>query len=240
MSIKDLFDCEEGAKRPRIFWFLVLAVLWFSWIIPEANAAYDRAAAELANRNSIMQWWNSSEPSKARIWVIFFGLAGLYIVFVVAHFVALLHSSAMRSVAEKRQEKRNRQEQHKFDSKMQDMEQENAKQSRLSQTARSKKELILRLGSIDQFVRVLEHETDASRRTVALQAAHSEMTTLTAKLASEEIIPDMVDAPEVRRHAQETSSDLARLGYGEDRLNRDIVRTFKLGQTEANNAPTAG
>jgi hypothetical protein len=232
MSLRNLFDCEDDAKGPRIFWFLVLSVLWLWWVIPEANAAYDRAVAELEASNTLMRWWNSNEPINARGRVLVMGIFALSLVFGVAHFVALLHASAMRNVAEKLQDRRNKQEQRKFESKMQDMEQENEKQSKLSQAARSKKELILRLGSIDQFIRVLEHETDASRRTVALQAAHSEMTTVTAKLASEEISPEMVDAPEVRQHAQETSSDLARLGLSDDRLNRDIKRMFKLGQNE--------
>jgi hypothetical protein len=224
----DLFDCEEEAKRPRIFWFLVFGVLWFSWIIPEANAAYDKAVAELQASNAIMRWWNSNEPGKARFWVIFWGFAGLSIVFVVAHFVALLHASVIKNMAEKFQDFKSQRDQKHFEAKMLHLENENQKQTKLSKSAQSKKELVMRLGNIDQFIRVLEHETDSSKRTVALQAAQAEMTTLNAKLASEEITAEAVLAPEVQEHAKETSSDLSRLGFAEDRLNRDLRRMFKL------------
>ncbi len=91
----------------------------------------------------------------------------------------------------------------------------------------------MRLGSIDQFIRVVAVETDLSKRTVALQAAHSEMTTLAAKLASGQITREALDAPEIREHASETSKDLVRLGLSEDRLNRDIIRMFKLSANGA-------
>lgn len=236
MSIEDLFHCEEEAKRPRIFWCLVFGVLWILWIIPEANAAYDRAAAELQTSNAIMRWWNSNEPGKARMWVYIWGLAGFYLVFVVAHLVALLHASVVKSMAEKVQDFKSQRDQKDFDAKMQHLENENQKQTKLSKSAQSKKELVMRLGNIDQFIRVLAHESDSSKRTVALQAAQAELTTINAKLASEEIVAEAVLAPEVQEHAKETSADLSKLGFAEDRLNRDLQRTFKLKDNQPSQA----
>ena len=233
---EDLFDCEEEAKRPRIFWFLVFGVLWFSWIIPEANAAYEKAAAELQASNAIMRWWNSNEPGKARMWVYLWGFMGLGIAFVVAHFVALLHASVVKSMAEKVQDFKSQRDQKQFEAKMQHLEHENQKQTKLSKSAQSKKELVMRLGNIDQFIRVLAHESDSSKRTVALQAAQAELTTVNAKLASEEIVAEAVLAPEVQEHAKETSADLSKLGFAEDRLNRDLQRTFKLKDNQPSQA----
>lgn len=175
-----------------------------------------------------MRWWNGNEPSKARMWVYFLGFAGLYIVFLVGHLVALLHASVVKSMSAKMNDLKNQQDQKQFETKMQHLENESQKQSKLSKSAQSKKELVIRLGNIDQFIRVLEHESDSGKRTVALQAAQAELTTVNAKLASEEIVAEAVHAPEVQEHAKETCADLKRLGLGEDRLNRDIERTFKL------------
>jgi hypothetical protein len=86
----------------------------------------------------------------------------------------------------------------------------------------------MRLGSIDQFIRVLETETDANSRTMALHDAHSQMTKLTASLASEQISREAFDDPVVREYALETSKDLAQIGLVNDRLNRDLTRMFKL------------
>lgn len=94
----------------------------------------------------------------------------------------------------------------------------------------------MRLGNIDQFIRVLAHESDSSKRTVALQAAQAELTTVNAKLASEEIVAEAVLAPEVQEHAKETSADLSKLGFAEDRLNRDLQRTFKLKDNQPSQA----
>ncbi len=54
------------------------------------------------------------------------------------------------------------------------------------------------------------------------------MTTLAAKLSSGQISREAVDDDDVREQAAETSHDLNRLGLANDRLNRDIVRMFKL------------
>lgn len=175
-----------------------------------------------------MQWWNGNEPGKARMWVYIWGLAGFYLVFVVAHLVSLLHASVVKSMAGKLSDLKSQRDQKHFEAKMQHLEHENQKQTKLSKSAQSKKELVMRLGNIDQFIRVLAHESDSSKRTVALQAAQAELTTINAKLASEEIVAEAIIAPEVQEHAKETSADLSKLGFSEDRLNRDLQRTFKL------------
>jgi len=63
---------------------------------------------------------------------------------------------------------------------------------------------------------------------MALQDAHSAIMALSARLASGEISRDALDDHEIRELAWETCNDLARLGLSEDRLNRDIIRMFKL------------
>ena len=55
---------------------------------------------------------------------------------------------------------------------------------------------------------------------------------LAASLASGEISPEAIDDENVRQHAAETSGDLARIGLADDRLNRDLIRMFKLSQTK--------
>jgi len=220
---------EEEITKPLIFWGLLLSCIWVAWIIQKGNAAYDQEAAKLAERIAISRWWHSNDPGTARFQVYLWGVMGLFIVFIVAFFIAILHVSIVRSAVDKFKQLKNKREQRSFESEMAHMDRQNDKKAELSKIAQSKQELIIRLGNIDQYVRVLELETDASKRTVALQAAHSEMTTLAAKLASGQISSEAIDAPEVQQQATETSNDLARLGLAEDRLNRDIIRMFKLG-----------
>ncbi len=100
-----------------------------------------------------------------------------------------------------------------------------------SKTNQSKQELIMRLGNIDQYILVLSTEKGDSQRTVALQAAHSEMTTIAAKLASGQICPRAIDDPSVRQHAMETAKDLLRNGQSAERLLRDLGRVFRLSNS---------
>lgn len=225
----EIFDCEDDVKRPRVFWFLFFSCLWMAWIIGKANNAYAEKAAEVATQNAFMRWWNNHDAGAAWVGMFILGLMGLLLVFVVAHVVALVHAA----VAPRLQEYQNRRHQLAFENKMQLMDHHNEQQAQLSRAAQSKQELIMRLGSIDQFVRVLGVEADAARRTIALQAAHGELTTLAAKLASGQIHREALDAPDVREHASETSNDLNRLGLSDDRLNRDIIRMFKLNGSVA-------
>lgn len=191
------------------------------WIFILANEAYDKAKAELDKTGFLSRWWNGNVPRDAWIGMMFRGLLGLILVFVAAHLLASLQLYLAKFIAEWRG-------QREFKHRIRTIDMESFEQARLSKMALSKKELIMRLGSIDQFIRVLEHETDSARRAVAIQAAHSEMTILAAKLASDQLTADAVESSDVRHQAIETSADLVRLGLSQDRLNRDITRIFKL------------
>jgi hypothetical protein len=196
----ELPDCDDDVKSIRTFWHAILGGLWVLLIMFSGSVSF-----------------------------FFWGLCLAPLIGFIAHYVALIQVKIREQNNEKRQQLKIEREQLAFEGKMDAMERENQKQDALSKAAQSKQELIIRLGSIDQYVRVLSIEMDVSKRTVALQAAHSEMTTLAAKLASGQISREAVAAPDVREHASETSNDLARLGLTEDRLNRDIKRMFKLG-----------
>ena len=223
-------DCDYDVIRPRIFWCIVLSIVWMLPVIHVANLAYAAIFENLAEQSADFP---SIRAGLFWLIIVFLGSLVLHVVFYIAHVFALIHVPIQNIIVKANQHLQNKRAQREFEGKMQDMERDNQKQDALSKAAQSKKELIIRLGSVDQYIRVLSIETDVSKRTVALQAAHSEMTTLAAKLASGQISREAVDASEVREHASETSSDLARLGLTEDRLNRDIIRMFKLSQNGA-------
>jgi uncharacterized protein YxeA len=227
-------DYDAYKKKARWFWFFALSVIWMWWIICMANNAYDKAAAQTATKTGFSHFWSSgggimnSDADNARMGIIMGGVFGLVLVFIVAHIIAGVQVSMKQDADQKNQEVQNQREQREFQQQMQNMDEQSNQQDKLSKFAQSKQELIMRLGSIDQFVRVLETETDANSRTMALQDAHSQMTKLTASLASEQISREAFDDPVVREHALETSKDLARIGLANDRLNRDLQRMFKL------------
>ena len=174
------FPCENTAKAPRIFWFVLLSAIWLWWTIPQAKQAGDAKRAELATRNWFMRWWDNDLPGKAEAQVGDRQVGGICLAWVVAHFIGIMQANITQSVAENL---RNKRDQRAFAT----MDRDNDSKAQVSKAAQSKQELIMRLGNIDQYVRVLAIETDVPARTVALQAAHSEMTTLAARLASEQI-----------------------------------------------------
>ena len=227
-------DYDEYKKKARWGWFIVLGIIWMWWMIGMANDAYDKAAAETATKTGLAHWWSSgggimnSDADNARMGYIMGGVFGLIGVFFVAHIIAGVQVSMKEDTAKRKREAQSQREQREFQQQMQDMDEQSSQQDKLSKFAQSKQELIMRLGSIDQFIRVLETETDANNRTMALQDAHSQMTKLTASLASEQISREAFDDPVVREHAWETSKDLERIGLSNDRLNRDLIRMFKL------------
>jgi mannitol-specific phosphotransferase system IIBC component len=227
-------DYDDYKKKARWIWFFVLSVPWMMFMISEGNDAYTKAAAETAGKTGFSHFWSNgagvfnSDADNARMSYIMGGVFGLIGVFFVAHIIAGVQVSMKQDAAKKNQEAQNQREQSEFQKQMQDMDEQSNQQDKLSKFAQSKQELIMRLGSIDQFVRVLETETDANSRTMALQDAHSQMTKLTASLASEQISREAFDDPVVREHAWETSKDLALIGLANDRLNRDLTRMFKL------------
>ena len=90
-------------------------------------------------------------------------------------------------------------------------------------------EVVKRLGVIEGYIRVLENETDTSRRTVTFQAAHQEITEISAKRASGEIPLAVLNSTDIVDQAKSTSAHLVNLGLAEDPLNLEIVRLFNLG-----------
>jgi hypothetical protein len=224
---------DEATKGRFILWFFGLSFIWFIILLFLGNAAYDAVAAK---RDTLSGWsWgyisSFNAANSARLSVFGWGFLGFPVTAMVAYAVTMAQMANQKAVEQKRQELQAERERLEFEGKVKSLEEETSQQANLSQFAQSKQELIMRLGTIDQYLRVLALETDPSKRTVALQAAHSEMTTLAAKLASGQLSREAIDAPDIREQASETSKDLSSLGLVDDRLNRDIMRMFKLSAT---------
>jgi len=222
-------QAQRGSKPP---WTLCV---WMCWIIQKGNEACDKAAAELASNQSsghvysgVVNWWHSNDPDQARVQVIWHGILALILVFIVAHYIAKAQASFMQDAAKRKRESQGRRAQREFENQVKNMDRVSQQQASQEQFTQSKKELIMRLSNIDRFVRMLDGEHDNSSRTMTLLDAHDQMTKLAANLASGEISRDALDDPEIRDHALETSNDLTRIGLENDRLNRDLVRIFKL------------
>jgi hypothetical protein len=206
------FDQDEYLKKAHWVWFIILTailtVLAFC-CLPKSENAF------LAN--------------------IQFGVR-FVIVIVVSHFAAKRIAPYQLSVHQNMKEKADDAEAARLQKQAQKVRQQdyetNVKESAIQReantTSLSKHKLVARLGSIDGFIRAVEAAPDAANRTAHLQKAHSVMMTLAAELAAGEISRDALDVPEIRELAAETSRDIARLGLADDRLNRDIVRMFKL------------
>jgi len=218
---KGLFDFERPTTKPRFVWFFTLSFIWMVWIVQRADEVHATEKAKLASAPWYSRAWNHDQPDKEKGYVINRGIAGLLVIFCISHLISSIQTSSLQKLSQFLQ-------QRSLTKQSLLLEKNSEAQAMLNKAAQSKKELIVRLGSIDQFIRVLENETDPARRTVALQAASSELTALSAKLATGEIIPEATDTPEVQQAAKETSFDLAKVGLAEDRLNRDLRRMFKL------------
>jgi hypothetical protein len=179
----------DDLSPTQLFWLILLSCPWVIWIVGKANEVYALKQAELAKQSFFERMWNGTNPGGSWFLIaIIGGGIGLCIIFVIAHVAAAAQEHITDQIADAVENRRRQKKQEQFETQSQ-------KESALSKSAQSKKELIMRLGSIDQFIRVLENESDTSRRTVALQAAHSEMTALAAKLASEQINREMVEVP---------------------------------------------
>ena len=218
---KGLFDFERPTTKAGYVWFFTLAFIWMVWIVHKADEVQVREQAKMATAS----WWDRTfhydQPDKEKGYVINRGIAGLLIIFCISHLIASIQTSWLQRFSHFLQ-------QRNFSKQSLLLEKNSEAQAMRNKTAHSKKELIVRLGSIDQFIRVLESETAPARRTVALQAASAELTALSAKLATGEILSEATDTPEVQQAAKETSFDLVKAGLAEDRLNRDLRRMFKL------------
>ncbi|MFM2168845.1 MAG: hypothetical protein RIS79_3216 [Verrucomicrobiota bacterium] len=218
---KGLFDFERPTTKPRFVWFFTLAFIWMVWIVQKSDEVHVREQAKMATASWWDRTWHHDRPDKEKGYVINRGIAGLLVIFCISHLIASIQTSWLQKLSQVLQ-------QRSLTKQSLLLEKNSEAQAMQNKTAQSKKELIVRLGSIDQFIRVLENETDSARRTVALQAASSELTALSAKLATGEILPEATDTPEVQQAAKETSFDLVKVGLAEDRLNRDLRRMFKL------------
>jgi hypothetical protein len=205
-------DPEAYIQKARKIWFYTLTVILWAIIFYVASAPGTGIGAALI-----------SMPRY---------LVALLVSYFAAKYIAPVQLKFHESMSDKADEAKHRaaqkQAQKAHQKMVESFDKESKSQQSLSKESKSKHELVTRLGSIDQFVRVLEAETEPSNRTMALQKAHSEMMTLAARLASGEISRDALDTQEIRELAWETCNDLARLGLSEDRLSRDLIRMFKL------------
>ncbi len=206
------FDPETYLNKARWIWFIVLTVVLWAIIIHITNEPGAGIGTQLRYVPRLV------------ISLIASYFAAKYI----APIQLKIHEG-MREKADEDKRLSSQKEAQKAHQKLvESFDKESRNQQTLSKESKSKHEIVTRLGSIDQFIRVLEMEVEQASRTMALQKAHSEMMTLAARLASGEISRDALETQEIRELAWETCNDLARIGLSEDRLNRDIKRMFKL------------
>ncbi|HEY5043603.1 MAG TPA: hypothetical protein VIK53_16550 [Verrucomicrobiae bacterium] len=162
-------------------------------------------------------------------------LAGAIVNYIPALIIAAIQLWVRKKIAQVREKmgqarefsrhKQAQKEQQKMLAKHMD---DSARAQDVRQKSDSLHEVISLLGSIDGYIRVLDGQPGRDDRTMMLQKAQFIMVKLVAKSASGEISRDTLDNSHVRELAAETSKDLARLGLADDRLNRDLVRMFKL------------
>ncbi len=128
-----------------------------------------------------------------------------------------------------RQKQRIEEQQRKsFQRQDQKMKRENEAKDNTENLIHAKTTLIKSLGNVDSFIRVFRSASDGFTKTSALQDAQTEMTRIVAMMASGEIPLKAINDSHVRDQAKATSKDMAEAGLGNDRLNRDLIRIFKL------------
>ena len=205
-------DPEAYIKKARWIWFIVLTGVLWAIILAVANAPGAGIGAQII-----------AIPR-----LLIAALASYFAAKYIAPAQLKFHEDMSEKAEEAKRHSHRKEAQKAHQKLVEEFDKESKSQQNLSKESKSKHELVTRLGSIDQFIRVLEGEMESSNRTMALQKAHSEMMTLAARVASGEISRDALDDQEIRELAWETCNDLARLGLSEDRLSRDIKRMFKL------------
>jgi hypothetical protein len=173
-------------------------------------------------------WWRKSEEEKALQQVSSGAICSISIIPIIAYFLTPRALSAVEWFRDRHERHRTLRQQKLLELKYMKMERTNEQLETKLKLAQSKQELVAKLGAIDQFIRVLEHESDASKRTLCLQSMQAELTTISARLLGGDIHPSAVDDPHVRQSAEETIEELRRAGLGTDRISRDVVRLFKL------------
>ena len=206
------YDPEAYIKKARWIWFIVLTGVLWAIIIDITNQPEAGISTQLRFFPRLL----------------IATLASYFAAKYIAPVQLKIHEDMVEKAEEAKRLSHQKEAQKAHLKMVEEFDKESKSQQTLSKESKSKHELVTRLGSIDQFIRVVELETEPSNRTMALQKAHSEMMTLAARLASGEISRDALDALEVQELACETYNDLARLGLSDDRLSRDIKRMFKL------------
>jgi hypothetical protein len=234
------FEGDERLKTLRLRWFWTLLILWEAALVGFTLYETFRILKKPMLENSLSGMAGGGGRSLViTCGCIMFGLLGIPFVFALAHGMAKLQIALLNTLSDARQNRQDklqakqaRREDERvrrdFEKNMKVVERESTEQAALAKNAQSKQHFIVRLGAIDNFIRVMGTEQNDSKRTMAMQSAHSQMTALAADLASGKISRDMIADPDIQEQARETSRDLVRLGLTDDRLNRDIKRIFQL------------
>jgi hypothetical protein len=227
------FTVSATAKTWFVALWLFLGVPFLLYMRTEGSRERARVAAEIDKSNWISRTWQKGiigpgDHEKAAEPYYFGGFCGSIAMAIPAAIGALLIDGRIKRAAAAAERHRQQAEQADFDAKMQASDRENASAARDMTLAQSKREVITKLGTVDQFIRVLQSETDQPRRSLALQAAQGEIVAIAARLASGELASEVVTDPSVSGHANETLEELRRLGLSDDRLTRDIRRVFRL------------
>lgn len=214
------YSKEQRLAAGFIVGIVVTIPVW-CYCFYAGSVAREQAEAELATRTGISHWWHENDPSKA---------AGNYYLLgtvctVGACWLAYLMSPITLGISEAVSESKRK---RKLQESMQEMDADVQQQSRQLNVAQSKQEIVMRLGSIDQFIRVYRIESEPSRQVIALQAAQGELTNLNGKVASREIDSESLTDSHVTACVRETISDLCRAGLADDRLTRDLRRMFNV------------
>jgi hypothetical protein len=231
---------DKEFKRTRLMWWFALGAVWFALFFLIGKSKEAAVEAELAKLSGVSRWWHEggligeSDATKAMGPWLGAAIVGAALMFIPAHVIAGIRlqqiASAEEAARRQHDERERESERAALAANVKAIEDDSATATAAGKLARSKQEIITRLGNVDQFVRILEHESSSDRRIVALQSAHSELVTISSKLAAGEIIHEALADERVRNHAIETNRELRRIGLAKDRINRDLVALFKPKQ----------
>lgn len=194
-----------------------MSIVWFGWIGDQSDIAYKDAEREIQTYNFLQRWFHDTDPNSARTKWRFLGFIGFVALAFLSIFFGTVFYEWMQAGIDALNKKVIEKEVRLIDNKIQ-----------LEAITHSKHQLITSLGIIDQYLRVLDSETDLSRRTIALQSIQSEITAISKKLVTGEMCQGAITDPNVLAHVSEIRRDLTRLGLTDDRISRDIVRIFSI------------
>jgi hypothetical protein len=214
------YSKPERAVAAFVFGFVLMIPLW-TWANIERPLARAKAQAELDARTGLDHWWHKGDPDNAEGSIALVALGGTVFVFWLGYFLSPMTLGMIESM-------KNARNQAEFQKSVRQLDEDSQQQSRQMGRSQSMQEIVTRLGTIDQFIRVYRSETERSRKVITLQAAHAEVTNLNGKVLSNEIDGDSLTHPEVMACVRETIADLQAAGLSEDRLYRDLRRVFRL------------